>query len=151
MVLDEGATVQECFPTKEDVEKFMVRLMKIETCQHPYYGKYCIRMLRKFLSADFELVNLMIENGLMDFIPEVLEQKYNANLIIECICLIQDIIKGWPDLNGKEKSLSLSILETFHAKGFILAIEDLQNRDEKEIFKKAEEFMKWVNEITDKN
>ena len=55
----------------------MGMLMKIETCQHPYYGKYCVRVLRNFLSADFELVNSMIENGLMDFIPEVLEQKYN--------------------------------------------------------------------------
>ena len=82
----------------------------------------------------------------MDFIPEVLEQKYNETLIIECISFIQDIIKGWPDLKGGERSQT-PIVEIFHAKGFIREIEDLQNREEKEIFSKAEEFMKWINEI----
>ena len=91
-VLEEGVTVKYCFPTKDSVEKFMGMLMNIELSQHPFYGKYCLKVLRKFLSADFELVNSMIENGLMDFIPEVLEQKYSENLLIECIWLIQDII-----------------------------------------------------------
>ena len=86
-------SIKEFFHTQEEICEFIKMLMNPELVLYPKYGKYCTRSLLKLLRGDKYLLHEMLEQGLLDHLFGLLEQKFNIPLILEVIDLVQKVIE----------------------------------------------------------
>ena len=74
-------------------------------------------------------MDTLTDNGLFDFIPDLLEHKSCIDTTLETIDFVKIVIESWFKFKSKDKRISKEeVVGQFQAKGFILPIENFQNR-----------------------